>query len=241
MGSVTTVSQLFMSLANLEPPPPAPQSTTKRVSSSLPTNILFRLTDPSSTAARTAFLTLHFLFPHDLLPALDLLDKDLVSCFVNHFSSTPFTAVKPSAALEREVWYVQSASALTEVQTSSSTSGRFRNALRSKATQTFYEVRLDSWNCTCAAFAFNSFILSSTAGNVDRRIINDGAREGGFSFGGTAATDGPVPICKHILAAALARCLPRFAVPLGRDGRDWRRSIRAEEAAGWGGGWGTRG
>lgn len=144
---------------------------------------------------------------------------------------------------------------------------------RGKATDTFYEVRLDSWNCSCAAFAFAAFALlgveeggggneggdpvvgmgvnageaeAGGAGDCGRgaaAALEEEERErGGFRFGGTATKpDAVVPVCKHILAAAVARSLPDFAMPPGREQRGWKREVSGSELAGWGAGWGDRG
>lgn len=43
---------------------------------------LHHLSADDRSKARSVFLTLHVLFPHHLLPALDLLDRGLVTCLV---------------------------------------------------------------------------------------------------------------------------------------------------------------
>ncbi|ETN44257.1 uncharacterized protein HMPREF1541_10808 [Cyphellophora europaea CBS 101466] len=221
-------------------------------------NILTRLTPPSSILARPSLLTLHLLFPHDLLPALDLLDRGLVTRLT--CPSNVSEGEHKFSSGGREVWYVQSASAITDAEQSrvgvAGGTGRFRNALRSKATDTFYEVRLDSWNCSCAGFAFQAFILLTTGEEVwkadvgsgglgkDDVAMAEGSREGSaaedFRFGGTAMNGGMAPVCKHILAAALARNMPAFVLSPDREGRDRERQAGRQELAGWGAGWGDR-
>jgi hypothetical protein len=168
---------------------------------------------------------------------------------------------------------------------------------RGKATDTFYEVRLDSWNCSCAAFAaagMGLLVLDDEEGlEVEKGgdgdeddhegVVESGeeeeegvgggwradegdGREGGendgdledtgarmrqtqsdvleerFKFGGTATRpNATAPVCKHILAAAMAKNLPDFMTPPGRDGRDWRGEISGNERAGWAAGWRDRG
>lgn len=246
MHSTDDITRVFRSLTALEPPSPAPPAS---IAFSAQPNILTRLEGPSATVARTAFLTLHLLFPHELLPALDLLDRDLVSCFSPAANSST-TPEAPPRAVGQEVWYIQSASAITEADARSGGAGRYRNAMRGKATETFYEVRLDSWNCSCAAFAFQAFSLLSTREEQGERNAGHGEHEEmeavadgyeGFRFGGTAVEGGVAPVCKHILAAALAKNLPGFALPLGKEGRVWKRDMGREELAGWAAGWGDRG
>lgn len=179
----------------------------------------------------------------------------------------------------REVYYIQSASAVTEGSSVGGAGaargegqGRFRNAMaRGKSTDTFYEVRLDSWNCSCAAFAFQSFGLLGVDGNEDsvgpaeeggvlgREARSSEAREVGgipeaytgegeapvvgeedFMFGGTVFPGGIAPVCKHILAAAMAKNLPEFVMPPGRDAIEGWREVTTNDLAGWGAGWGER-
>lgn len=290
MDPSTTITNLFTALSHLSPPTNPSHANTK----SHPTftisrgpNILTLLTTPSSMAAKSIFLTLHFLFPHDLLPALDILDRQLVQRF-----TTTSTTPQPQHQHESEVYYIQSASAITDAHpirntntttsttthtfptsteaqpttTAPTTSSSSRFRPRERPTETHYEVRLDSWNCTCAAFAFSALGLLSrpdltseaepgfTAAGGSRTLSRSEGEEGvevgeetegkgEFRFGGTATRDGlGAPICKHILAACLARWLPGWAWGGdGDEGREWHREVRREEAAGWGAGWGDRG
>ena len=248
-------------------------------------NPLSTLAPSASEDAKPLFLTLHFSFPHELLPALDLLDRGLVTRLVpsrntstKHPASTPTVpdtgATTSADPVESEVFYVQSASAATSQHhpkhTGAEPQGRFRDALassssskgrRSAAQTTYYEVRLDSWNCSCAAFAFSSFTCLTksededhpppiesaygTAGPLqdeDEEGIADVAAErtaAEWRFGGTLtlpnATAG-VPVCKHILAAVMARAAPKLFV----DGVhvNVKRELGREEMASWGAGWG---
>ena len=201
-------------------------------------------------SAKPIFTTLHFLFPHELLPALDLLDRKLVTQLMITRSAesdqgtavppVPADSTTPAVATQQpslEIFYVQSASATAS---SSKTNTRYRRVYN--PTGTYYEVRLDAWNCTCPAFAYSAF-----GGALDLGHDQAGAEDGcdrmesemngnrpEWRFGGTITRDGTgVPICKHILAAMLGKALPDL-FGYGVE----QKEITAVEAAGWGGGWG---
>ena len=302
MTSPSLVDDMLTSLSHLQVPHQpsstdanAPHSTSRQISDEhLPSkanNPLLNLPPSATQDAKSLFLTLHFLFPHELLPALDLLDRRLVTRLIPTSNTTevPDNGMSLTTnSAETNVFYVQSASAAAStseatltshtsgISTRGEASGRFRNALSGQgATQTFYEVRLDSWNCSCAAFAFSVF---STLLNEDEeapqrhRVGGEGAlgaggdregkdtREGdevereqyeggartyeknSWRFGGTLTRDEMgvgVPVCKHILAAAMARAAPG----LFKEGLhvNVRRNVGRDEMAGWGGGWGDSG
>ncbi|KAL9081394.1 MAG: hypothetical protein Q9157_000113 [Trypethelium eluteriae] len=110
-------------------------------------------------------LTLHVLFPHELLPALDLLER---GCVLR-------TVVKPRAAIlpnqnlgpdtlslliqseqnDKQItaYYVQSASSTAHHKFNSSRYAREEG-------KRHYEVRLHAWHCSCPAFAFAAFPAS---------------------------------------------------------------------------------
>ncbi|KAI5819078.1 hypothetical protein BZA77DRAFT_176779 [Pyronema omphalodes] len=83
--------------------------------------------------AQQLLVTLHCLLPTTLLPALDLLDRELVI----RVSDT--TTPEPQRA-----YYVQSAAPVNST-------GKFSARL------VRYEVRLRPWNCTCASFTFAAY------------------------------------------------------------------------------------
>ena len=174
---------------------------------------------------KSTLLTLHFLFPHEFLPALDLLDRQLVTHFI----------VKDDLENTRknEVHYVQSASATTSRPT--------KTSRHHAATTVAYEVRLAAWNCSCPAFAYSAFGKGfRTALRLDSHLIVSHDQEdvdgddGKPRLGGvlTRAETG-VPICKHILAAFLGTAAPEI---FGKG--VCTRDIDEAEAAGWAGGWG---
>jgi hypothetical protein len=83
--------------------------------------------------AQQLLVTLHCLLPTTLLPALDLLDRELVT----RVSDT--TTPEPQRA-----YYVRSITPVTST-------GKF------SAQPIRYEVRLRPWNCTCASFTFAAY------------------------------------------------------------------------------------
>ena len=97
------------------------------------------------------FLTLHVLFPNELLPALDLLDRKLVTRL--HLIPQNPSPSNHKSAPPTSVYYVRTSQ--------QARSGRFRSGRHGSASavreDVSYEVRLQSWNCTCAAFAFGAF------------------------------------------------------------------------------------
>ena len=116
-------------------------------------------------------------------------------------------------------------------------------------------VRLEAWNCSCAAFAFESFPGSTYPqaqkpwldlddsdsderedGNIEEEDEMEAGKGvewefGGLSFDGKAGRNGrearKVPICKHLLACLLAE---RWDGVLGGYVRE--RGVGREEMAG---------
>ncbi|VUC19814.1 unnamed protein product [Clonostachys rosea] len=171
--------------------------------------------EPESDAAtqpidrRRLFLTLHVLFPNLLLPALDLIDRKLVTLL----TLQGVTEEEPACS----VILVKSAVAKPIRR------GRPPEPPRN------YIVRLNAWNCNCASFSVDAFLptsgdRSSFAGDE----VNDlgGGLFGGLSSDGSAVPD-HVPCCKHLLAAVVAS---QWAHLLG--GYTERRSVTKEELAG---------
>lgn len=218
---------------------PTPSNSAPKFST---TNLLKTLPEPSATFAKSALLTLHFLFPFDFLPALDLIDRKLITK-LTHSPIEPDTDPKPADRPSFTTFYVQSASALTSSSSSSSSTrrsktGRFGNR-NYAATRIRYEVRLDSWNCTCPAFAAASLKLilsTSTKTAADdhfERPDADTAAPVPLVGGTLTKHDVQIPACKHILAAALCEAAPGL-FGSGMTTRDVSVSEMAAWAAGWG-------
>ncbi|KAJ5661647.1 uncharacterized protein N7477_009263 [Penicillium maclennaniae] len=195
-------------------------------------------------------LSLHCVFPNDLLPALDILDRGLVQRLVcpDHLDaviaqgqtstaglSPPHNPASSSgqAIVREDIFLVTSASDPRSVASST-----FATQLPEKG----YEVRLHAWNCTCPTFALSAFRdlpsrLSSFTEARSHAVLRDRDETIVYPFGGTltCATDrGSPPVCKHVLACVLfARCPGLFEV----EG-DGKRVVCIEELAGWCAGWG---
>jgi hypothetical protein len=202
----------------------------------------------ASPADRSVLLTLHVLFPNELLPALDLLDRELVVRLVA--SSGPHVPPPDKEAAQdtnmeqdtsttledqntdigntkhgdgNAVYYVRSAQHITS-------NSRFRDPV---ASTSHYEVRTLSWNCSCPAFTFSAF----PAQPLDREEEEDGnavidEEEGGeWMVGGLSLGQG-VPMCKHLLACVLAERGGLFGSYVKT------REVSVEELAGWAAGWG---
>jgi hypothetical protein len=199
--------------------------------------------------AKSIFTTLHFLFPHELLPALDILDRKLVTQLrlvtsnvtdQEAVESRPLEQTAPTTDTEPTIWeifYVQSASATAS---SSKSKSRYRRVYNPAGT--YYEVRLDAWNCSCPAFAYSALggaldlDLDQTR-SEDEDDHTGSEMEGDekeWRFGGTLTRKGTgAPICKHILAATLGKGLPGL---FGNAVE--KKEVTAAEVAGWGAGWG---
>jgi hypothetical protein len=174
---------------------------------------------------KSTLLTLHFLFPHEFLPALDILDRQLITRMIVSDSL--------GNAQKNVVHYVQSASATTSRPT--------KTSRHHTATIIAYEVRLAAWNCSCPAFAYSAFGKGfRTALLLENHPIashdqEDSDRADSMAHLGGVLTraDTGVPICKHILAAFLGTAAPDM---FGKG--VCTRDVDEAEAAGWAGGWG---
>jgi len=136
-------------------------------------------------AIRPLFSTLHLLFPHILLDALDLFDRGLVTRLkvhsgkdvevenkLNEESQSHFASLEPvsraTTRLERgdldlppkKFYHVQSAQILPHYRKFDRFSIQSLQETSSNqshhAAQT-YQVHLDAWNCSCPAFAYAAF------------------------------------------------------------------------------------
>ncbi|OQN98637.1 hypothetical protein B0A48_15303 [Cryoendolithus antarcticus] len=205
------------------------------------TTVLISSINPSTRPDQTTFLaaadaqikstllTLYTLFPNELLPALDLLDRGLVTRLklaIDEHGSTYNTELLPDQSLI-STYYVRSAQP---------PSTHSRSKHRTVQTPTYYEVHLNSWSCSCPAFAFSAFpatipALDSpdlvSAMDVERTVAKYGWVFGGLGRGMEA------PVCKHLLACVLAERCEGFARGMVEE-----REVSREEMAGWAAGWG---
>ncbi|EXJ80090.1 hypothetical protein A1O3_08376 [Capronia epimyces CBS 606.96] len=270
------MTTLFQSLSSLTPLQ-IPSTPDKALEAHQPSSALHRLSQSDTQHARSVFLTLQVLFPHELLPALDILDRGLVTRFTvqigdghkqeNESRLSALPDVNPDARYaarpdeDWEVYYIQSSSAVTSRPTGRGRSTRSRTAGSSRystrrhdAGATFYEVRLDSWNCNCPAFSVSAFqgmnaqgdgedVCGSVFDKIGDLLSSSGAasvstERAGWVFGGvtTNISTRLVPSCKHILAAVLAKAAPNLFASGVRA-----KKVSREELTAWGGGWGELG
>jgi len=180
---------------------------------------------------RSLLLTLHCIFPNQLLPALDVLDRQLVT----RLSHTPPPVGSPETLSEGArnldpVFYVTSS-------VSSQRSGRYQGL---PASVSHYEVRLGAWCCSCAAFILSAMSIpppethpsDDEPDGIESRDKADKTSTTPWQFGGLSLGEGEVPVCKHLLACLLAeQC--SFLVGFVKT-----RETSLEEMAGWASGWG---
>ena len=127
-------------------------------------------------AVKKQLLLLQVLFPNEFLPALDLLDRKLVTRSLIGVEERPASSDAPTAhnattsARDRQLQDSESPNAMINdiiprpphsktdtvhyVRSAQQRSSRFSTSYDSTVT---YEVRLGAWNCTCPAFAFAAF------------------------------------------------------------------------------------
>jgi hypothetical protein len=191
-----------------------------------------------------------------LLQALDLLDRGLVTRVVLRDLTAP--SENTGERVVPPQVHVHLASSHPEIETRGERSGnkRKRNAVylvRSSQPQksrfnaspsasapgTIYTVRLEAWDCSCAAFAFSAFPGGSSGSTW--KMGDEGEDEsdgevrgkGEWEFGGLCSDGeegGSVPTCKHLLACLLGE---RWEGMLG--GYVKERTVGREEMAGFGG------
>lgn len=190
----------------------------------------------ASEKSRSLLLTLHTLFPNELLPALDLLDRGLVTRFrlqqeqrdedAAIGDSTAATAGSPTVQQPfgecSTTYYVRSAQ-----QAAANARSKYRvdNPI-------YYEVHLNAWSCSCPAFAFSAFpaTVFDDTGQAEQDLETSGV-DHGWQFGGvTRGTDAPV--CKHLLACVLIERCKMFEQMVEN------REVSVDEMAGWAAGWG---
>ena len=265
MATLPKPRELLTSLINsisdiplFEQPPPADDATSSRggagAADRQPQHPL-KAVPPSH---RCFLITLHVLLPTLLLPALDLLDRGLVTRLIPSVKTVKNAKARSTGAQEAgqegtdpepverpfrpsPPYLVRSAQQPTQSRRRYDATAGVGSS--SAPGTSAYLVRLGSWNCTCAAFAFTAFPpscveagydtdagLDSETGPLRPGLENPGPEWsfGGASFDGTqgSSNDG-VPCCKHLLACLLAE---RWHVALGPYVVE--RKVEPEEMAG---------
>lgn len=175
--------------------------------------------NPATTSAvhndqrRRLLLTLHVIFPGMLLPAVDLLDRKLVTrmTFVEAAAARPVSSSQgDDAADEPAAPDTPETISVYAVKSVYSTLSRRRRDAATAGPPRTYLVHLDAWNCSCAGFALEAF--PGGGGDVEgtgEALGENGNGEEGWTFGGMSRDDGgrwgeTLPCCKHLLACLLA-------------------------------------
>jgi hypothetical protein len=201
---IATLFTALQTTAVPAPPHPASSSTHRPLAAAL-----------EAVGLKHVLITLHCLFPHAFLAALDLLDRRLV---VRVGPAPPPAGQLDTTRGPGRVYYVRS----------SQRSRRQRGGAGGSDGHdgddgAYYEVRLTAWSCTCAAFAFAA---------LGREAGGGGAGEGGAAgWGGLRGGAAPAPACKHVLACFLLETWPVV--------EGWCTVLERErdEETGWAAGW----
>ncbi|KAF2206968.1 hypothetical protein CERZMDRAFT_71859 [Cercospora zeae-maydis SCOH1-5] len=159
---------------------------------------------------KNVLLTLYALFEKEVLPALDLLDRGLVSRLTLDSPAGPQAQVS-------HLYIVHSAQ---QQNTRVSTHDYVNN----------YEVRLAAWNCSCPAFALSAFPASASEAS-DPPSTEEQIRQSQWLVGGLTLGE-DIPICKHLLACLLIEHCSAFAHFVQE------KQVTLDEIAGWSAGWG---
>lgn len=178
---------------------------------------------------RRQLLTLHVIFPSLLLPALDLLDRGLVSRLLvaDESQKAPETALPPAATSvspddihkhgetkntdEQSEGHIPDSLQVSNhkdqicmytVQSAVSTTSRRKR--HTPQTTKVYEVHLDAWSCSCGGFALDAYSHYDVTSSSEK--VQNSPPKGLFGNLGmdrmTSLED--FPCCKHLLACLLA-------------------------------------
>lgn len=161
----------------------------------------------ASPEVRNLFLTLYALFEKELLPALDLLDRGLVS-----------RLKVPNANANLKLLLVRSA------QQHNSRNAAYEHV-------NYYEVRPDAWSCSCPAFTFAAFPAAQQHADELCAEKHSAANGNDCLLGGLSCGI-DLPVCKHLLACILVERSEMFAHFVNE--REVSAEEIAGWAAGWG-------
>lgn len=211
------------------------------------------------SAGRNLLITLHVLYPPLVLQALDLLDRGLVTRIIqvipnsstNNQEDVVKTIIPPQAHIhlpgppeqederQREADLVPAGNTIYLVRSAQDARSKTGAGSRYNASALgiSYTVRLEAWNCSCAAFAFSAFPAATSFGlkswAVDEgKELEEGKAGVEWEFGGMSNDGkygGSVPCCKHLLACLLSERCGSF---LGGSVKE--RKVGREEMAGLG-------
>ncbi|KAF7558614.1 hypothetical protein G7046_g5537 [Stylonectria norvegica] len=246
------LTSLISSLSSL-PPPTSPTSAAASTTSPL---------QSISSSQRHLLLTLHVLFPNLLLPALDLLDRGLVTCLTlkdrtaggESASATqaPTSAQAPDgdgqdvvddpSGVATKTSLLSRANKVTDdnptgfflVKSLASTLTRRKRDV-AQASQR-YVVHLGTWNCSCANFTFEAFPGNAepTSSNPTQPTLQQQPRDEqtAWSFGGLSL-DGIGSAVAHVPCCKhLLACLLVDRWPGMLNRYSQNRHVTEEEMAG---------
>ncbi|KAL7929127.1 hypothetical protein V8C35DRAFT_316304 [Trichoderma chlorosporum] len=173
---------------------------------------------------RRQLLTLHVIFPSLLLPALDLLDRGLVTRLLvaneSHNALERAASLVPPISIENGIpqnidkhcesvvpdsWQAtgcrEQICMYTVQSAASNTTRRKRHAPQ---TAKVYVVHLDAWSCSCGGFALDAYSHYDVANNSEK--LQNSAPPGWAGNWGLdrLASLEDFPCCKHLLACLLA-------------------------------------
>ncbi|KAI7976061.1 hypothetical protein EIK77_008079 [Talaromyces pinophilus] len=207
MSINTIITTILTQLSKISPPPENDNLNLHHQQAyNNRNNIFTNLSPADTTQLKHLLLTLHCLFPNELLLALDILDRGFVTRYT--YRDRHISINLGDENEDTSTFIVQS----------TSNHDRDRDASRGGKV---YHVHLETWNCSCPAFVLNCFPPSSSATSnnddddyADYDMLEDQTEEEGEAwFGGTLRNreesydDRSVPVCKHILACVLvAKC-----------------------------------
>ncbi|OTA81376.1 hypothetical protein M434DRAFT_85553 [Hypoxylon sp. CO27-5] len=229
--TIPTPRQFITSLIDSLSSIPTPASPTSPLTSPSAGANPLKLIPP---AYRPLLTTLHALYPLTLLPALDLLDRRLATRIIVRPPEPQQDAAalksgretvpdhdlekqgKQKAATGSPSFYI--------VRSAQPQHPRRGQASSDASSGLSYVVRLEAWNCTCAAFAFAAFPREDR----EQHPYGTEWQFGALSLDGTEGSGiAGVPCCKHLLACVLAE---RWSNLLG--GYVDERVVGREEGAG---------
>lgn len=217
-------------------PPSSPSPPSSSPSAPKPTSRL----NAVPLNQRHLLLTLHVLFPNLLLPALDLLDRGLVTRFrlVDAEDDTEPAAVGTSdgedavtrAGVSKTPLEAFPAGTFIVKSIATTLTRRTRDMAASSQR---YIVHLGPWNCSCASFTFESFpiITPPALPQRDVSLVQCEDDMSAWLFGGAilddVASTGDVPCCKHLLACLMVERWPGMMGDYANE-----RTVTKEEMAG---------
>ena len=246
---------------------PTPRQLTTKLVDSLPRSPDPGIGNPLHNApeSKDYLLSLHVLFPNELLPALDLLDRGLVTRMCvegkEHASQPEATQAQNVATTRTPVQsgpqFIDATKGhghpkddqtrshntckglgtyqVRSAQHSSSRSGSSRYRNAAYDHTSYYEVTLNAWSCSCPAFAFSAFPASTWASQTDEQGL---ATQRCSRADRSGWTFGGLTLGQGmpVCKHLLACVLVEHSGMFSHCVQE--RSVSKEEMAGWAAGWG---